>query len=99
MNFWPRPGASKALKMAGYGLLRINLGFFQETKGFTIHDVAGAMAILGAVSVIYGAIVTIRQKDMKRLIAFSSVSHMGLVLLGIAVVIGVVTFIRANSRS
>ncbi len=40
--------AGVLLKMAGYGLLRINLGFFQETKGFTIHDVAGTMAILAA---------------------------------------------------
>ena len=63
-----------------------DLGFFQETRGFTIHDVAGAMAILAAVSVIYGAIVTIRQDDMKRLIAYSSVSHMGFVLLGVAAI-------------
>ncbi len=78
--------AGVLLKMAGYGLLRINLGFFQETKGFTIHDVAGAMAVLAAVSVIYGGIVTMRQKDMKRLIAYSSVSHMGFVLLGLAAI-------------
>ena len=78
--------AGVLLKMAGYGLLRINLGFFQETKGFTIHDVAGAMAVLAAVSVIYGAIVTVRQSDMKRLIAYSSVSHMGFVLLGLAAI-------------
>jgi NADH-quinone oxidoreductase subunit M len=78
--------AGVLLKMAGYGLLRINLGFFQETQGFTIHDVAGAMAILAAVSVIYGGIVTVRQKDMKRLIAYSSVSHMGFVLLGLAAI-------------
>ena len=78
--------AGVLLKMAGYGLLRINLGFFQETKGFTIHDVAGPMAILAAVSVIYGGIITVRQTDMKRLIAYSSVSHMGFVLLGIAAI-------------
>jgi NADH-quinone oxidoreductase subunit M len=78
--------AGVLLKMAGYGLLRINLGFFQETNGFTIHDVAGAMSILAAVSVIYGGIITIRQTDMKRLIAYSSVSHMGFVLLGVAAV-------------
>ena len=78
--------AGVLLKMAGYGLLRINLGFFQETRGFTIHDVAGALAILAATSVIYGGIVTVRQTDMKRLIAFSSVSHMGFVLLGVAAI-------------
>jgi NADH-quinone oxidoreductase subunit M len=78
--------AGVLLKMAGYGLIRINLGFFQETQGFTIHDVAEVMAIVAAVSVIYGGIVTVRQTDMKRLIAYSSVSHMGFVMLGIAAV-------------
>jgi len=48
--------------------------------------VAGPMAILAAVSVIYGGIITVRQTDMKRLIAYSSVSHMGFVLLGIAAI-------------
>jgi NADH-quinone oxidoreductase subunit M len=80
--------AGVLLKMAGYGLLRINVGFFQETSGFTIHDAAGVLAALAAVSVIYGAIVTIRQTDMKRLIAYSSVSHMGFVMLGVAAIGG-----------
>ena len=78
--------AGVLLKMAGYGLLRINLGFFQETQDFTIHDVAGPMAIIAAISVIYGGIVTVRQTDMKRLIAYSSVSHMGFVMLGLSAV-------------
>ncbi len=78
--------AGVLLKMAGYGLLRINLGFFQETKGFTIHDAAGFLSVLAVISVIYGAIVTIQQTDMKRLIAYSSVSHMGFVMLGVAAV-------------
>jgi NADH-quinone oxidoreductase subunit M len=78
--------AGVLLKMAGYGLLRINLGFFQETQGFTIHDVAGLMAVIAAISVIYGGIVTVRQTDMKRLIAYSSVSHMGFVMLGLSAV-------------
>jgi NADH-quinone oxidoreductase subunit M len=80
--------AGVLLKMAGYGLLRINFGFFQETDGFTIHDAAGILAAIAAVSVIYGAIVTIRQTDLKRLIAYSSVSHMGFVMLGVAAVGG-----------
>lgn len=78
--------AGVLLKMAGYGLLRINVGFFQETDGFTIHDAAGVLAAIAAISVIYGAIVTIRQTDMKRLIAYSSVSHMGFVMLGVAAI-------------
>ena len=80
--------AGVLLKMAGYGLLRINVGFFQETDGFTIHDAAGMLAAIAAVSVIYGAIVTVRQTDLKRLIAYSSVSHMGFVMLGVAAVGG-----------
>lgn len=80
--------AGVLLKMGGYGLIRICVGFFQETDGFTIHDAAPYLAALAAISVIYGAIVTIRQTDMKRLIAYSSVSHMGFVMLGVAAVGG-----------
>jgi NADH-quinone oxidoreductase subunit M len=80
--------AGVLLKMGGYGLFRICVGFFQETDGFTIHDAAPALATLAAISVIYGAIVTIRQTDMKRLIAYSSVSHMGFVMLGVAAIGG-----------
>ena len=71
--------AGVLLKMGGYGLLRINVGIFPgQTEQF-----AWALVALGVVSVLYGAVVTIRQTDLKRLIAYSSVSHMGLVLLGI----------------
>ncbi len=71
--------AGVLLKMGGYGLLRINLGMFPgQTDKF-----AWALVALGVVSVLYGAVVTLQQTDLKRLIAFSSVSHMGLVLLGI----------------
>ena len=80
--------AGVLLKMAGYGMIRINIGFFQETKGFTVQDVAGLLSVVAAISVVYGAIVTIRQTDMKRLIAYSSVSHMGFVLLGLTAIGG-----------
>ena len=71
--------AGVLLKMGGYGLLRINLGMFPgQTDQF-----AWVLVALGVISVIYGAVVTLRQTDLKRLIAYSSVSHMGLVLLGI----------------
>ena len=71
--------AGVLLKMGGYGLLRINVGMFpSQTDRF-----AWALVTLGVVSVLYGAVVTMRQTDLKRLIAFSSVSHMGLVLIGI----------------
>ncbi len=71
--------AGVMLKMGGYGLLRVNVGMFPgEVTAF-----AWAIIVLGVISVLYGAIVTIRQTDLKRLIANSSVSHMGLVLVGI----------------
>jgi NADH-quinone oxidoreductase subunit M len=72
--------AGVLLKMGGYGLIRINLGFFPgaaETWG-------PILAVLAVVNILYGAAVVFRQNDLKRLIAYSSVSHMGLVLLGIA---------------
>ena len=71
--------AGVMLKMGGYGLLRINVGLFPEQ----VRLFAWVLVALGVISVLYGAVVTLRQTDLKRLIAFSSVSHMGLVLLGI----------------
>ena len=71
--------AGVLLKMGGYGLLRVNVGLFPEQS----WEFAWVLVVLGVVSVLYGAVVTIRQTDLKRLIAYSSVSHMGLVLLGI----------------
>jgi NADH-quinone oxidoreductase subunit M len=71
--------AGVMLKMGGYGLLRINVGMFPEQ----VHAFAWVLVALGVISVLYGAVVTLRQTDLKRLIAYSSVSHMGLVLVGI----------------
>ena len=71
--------AGVMLKMGGYGLLRINVGLFPDQ----VKIFAWAIVALGVISIIYGAIVTLKQTDLKRLIAYSSVSHMGLVLLGV----------------
>jgi len=54
-----------------------------------IADAAPALVAFGVINVLYGAAVTLRQTDLKRLIAFSSVSHMGFVLIGISSVSGI----------
>ena len=82
--------AGVMLKMGGYGLLRVNAGMFPEQ----LQTYALPVVALGVVSILYGAVVTLRQTDLKRLIAYSSVSHMGLVLVGVgsvAVVGGALT--------
>ena len=72
--------AGVLLKMGGYGIIRINLGMFPEVTA----EAALALAILGVINILYGAMVVLRQTDLKRLIAYSSVSHMGLVLVGVS---------------
>jgi len=68
------------LKLGGYGFLRINFPIFPEVFG----ALAYTLAVLGAINIIYGALCAIAQKDLKKMVAYSSVSHMGFVLLGIA---------------
>jgi NADH-quinone oxidoreductase subunit M len=79
----PTPGsvilAAVLLKMGGYGLIRFNLGFFPEaSKTWSVLLMA-----LSAIAIIYGAIVAFAQSDAKKLVAYSSVSHMGYIVLGI----------------
>ncbi|WP_346839171.1 NADH-quinone oxidoreductase subunit M [Microbulbifer sp. SAOS-129_SWC] len=71
--------AAILLKTGAYGLLRFTLPLFPAAS-ITFAPVAMA---LGAASVIYGAVLAFAQRDMKRLVAYSSVSHMGFVLLGL----------------
>ncbi len=73
--------AGVLLKLGGYGLIRLNLPLFPNAA----VDLAPFIITLSVVGMIYGAIVAIRQTDLKRLIAYSSVSHMGFVTLGIFV--------------
>lgn len=67
-------------KLGTYGLLRFGLGLFPQTWAI----VAPGLAILGTVSVLYGAFNAIAQKDIKRMVAYSSIGHMGYVMLGSA---------------
>lgn len=71
--------AGALLKMGGYGMIRICLGIFPEVA----HRFATLLAVFAVFTVLYGAAVTLRQTDLKRLIAYSSISHMGYVFLGI----------------
>jgi len=71
--------AGVLLKMGGYGLIRMCITMMPGVA----EDWDTWLAAIGAISVLYGAFITLRQTDLKRLIAYSSVSHMGLVLLGI----------------
>ena len=72
--------AGVLLKMGGYGLIRINVSMFPDVAA----SAATALAVLAVISILYGAMVTFRQSDLKRLVANSSISHMGFVLLGIS---------------
>jgi NADH-quinone oxidoreductase subunit M len=71
--------AGALLKMGGYGMIRICLAIFPEVA----LRFATLLAIFAVFTVLYGAAVTLRQTDLKRLIAYSSISHMGYVFLGI----------------
>ncbi len=70
--------AGVLLKMGTYGLMRFNFGLFPEAT----REMAWLFIILAIVGIIYGALVAMVQPDVKRLVAYSSVSHMGFVILG-----------------
>ncbi|PMB24438.1 NAD(P)H-quinone oxidoreductase subunit 4 [Fischerella thermalis] len=72
--------AGVLLKMGGYGLIRLNLELLSDAHVYF----APVLACLGVVNIIYGALNSFAQPNMKRRLAYSSVSHMGFVLLGIA---------------
>lgn len=67
------------IKMGAYGFLRFSMPLFPEAT----KAMAPAMMILSVIAIIYGGIICLAQTDLKRLIAYSSVSHMGFVTLGI----------------
>ena len=71
--------AGVLLKMGTYGLLRFNFGLFPNAS----RQFAPIMITLAVIGIIYGALVAMVQPDVKRLVAYSSVSHMGFVVLGL----------------
>ncbi|MDD5772788.1 MAG: NADH-quinone oxidoreductase subunit M [bacterium] len=71
--------AGVLLKMGAYGFLRFSLPLFP----YASHAFAPLVGILAVIAIIYGAFLAISQKDMKKLVAYSSVSHMGFIVLGI----------------
>lgn len=75
--------AGVLLKLGAYGLIRIVLPMFPEQFAFYSFEVP-IIPILAVISIVYGALVCMAQWDLKRLIAYSSVSHMGYVTLGIS---------------
>ncbi|MFN0121716.1 MAG: NADH-quinone oxidoreductase subunit M [Blastocatellia bacterium] len=71
--------AAVLLKMGTYGLMRFNLPFFPEVS----RQAASWVLVLCVIGIIYGALVAMVQPDMKKLVAYSSVSHMAFVVMGI----------------
>jgi NADH-quinone oxidoreductase subunit M len=70
--------AGVLLKLGTYGLLRFGLYLFPDAASFF----APALVTLGVIGIIYGAVVATMQKDLKRLVAYSSVAHLGFIVLG-----------------
>ncbi len=70
--------AGVLLKLGTYGFLRFGLFLFPEAA----HYFAPMMVTLGVIGIVYGAIVATMQKDLKRLVAYSSVAHLGFIVLG-----------------
>jgi len=71
------------LKLGAYGLLRVNYSMLPDA----VWWFAGAMAILGLINVIWGALCALAQTDLKKLVAYSSINHMGYAMIGMAAVI------------
>jgi NADH-quinone oxidoreductase subunit M len=73
--------AGVLLKMGTYGILRMN---FAILPGATADLAFFFLGVIGAINIVYGALCAMAQKDLKKLVAYSSVSHMGYVMLGMA---------------
>src|ERR671918_1034267 len=84
--------AGVLLKLGTYGLVRVNLQMLPDA----FSEYALPVALLGLLSVIYGALVALAQRDLKRLVAYTSVNHMGYVVIGVAA--AAATGISARAR-
>ncbi|MGM9926961.1 MAG: NADH-quinone oxidoreductase subunit M [Bacillus sp. (in: firmicutes)] len=73
--------AGVLLKIGAYGFIRFGIGIFPEQ----FQKVSFIIVILGVVNLLYGAFLALIQQDFKRVLAYSSVSHMGMVLIGLGV--------------
>ena len=78
--------AAIMLKIGGYGFLRFNLPIVPDAS----HEFAWVVIALSLIAVVYVGLVALVQEDMKKLIAYSSISHMGFVTLGIFIALGLV---------
>jgi NADH-quinone oxidoreductase subunit M len=72
--------AGVLLKLGTYGMMRINFPLFPEVYQAGLY----VIGIFGAINIIYGAFCALAQQDLKKMVAYSSISHMGYVLLGLA---------------
>jgi NADH-quinone oxidoreductase subunit M len=68
------------VKLGGYGIIRVNLGEFQDT----FHKISGAVVVIAIVTVLWSAIAALAQDDLRRLVGYVVMSHMGLVLFAAA---------------
>ncbi|MGG1687010.1 complex I subunit 4 family protein [Pseudalkalibacillus sp. NRS-1564] len=72
--------AGVLLKIGAYGLIRFGAGFFPEQ----LKETAVLLAILGVINLLYGAFIALVQTELRAILAYSSISHMGIVILGVA---------------
>lgn len=72
--------AGVLLKIGAYGMIRFGKGLFPEQ----FQDFATVLAVLGVINLLYGALLAIVQTDFRKVLAYSSISHMGIVLMGLA---------------
>jgi NADH-quinone oxidoreductase subunit M len=72
--------AGVLMKLGAYGVLRIGMGLLPEAT----HQWAWLVGTIGCINIVYGALSAMAQKDLKYVVAYSSVSHMGIVMLGLA---------------